>query len=180
MLTELSPRMQDYLEAILKLQDRAPVVRAGEIAADLEVSKPTVTSALKTLAEGGFVEHESYGYVRLTEKGREAASSVRRRHRLLRGFFEEVLGVSAGSAAEDACAVEHYLSKDTAERLTRFVEFIHNCPRNGADWLQHFHSYCDGDAGPGEVDCIEHCLEECVRQIRSARSGMCRKTGTPL
>jgi DtxR family Mn-dependent transcriptional regulator len=171
----LSPRMQDYLETILKLQERAPVVRAGEIAGDLDVTKPTVTSALKTLAEGGFVEHESYGYVRLTPRGREAAATVRRRHRLLRGFFEEVLGVRPADAAQDACAVEHHLCKDTAERLARFVEFVHNCPRGGADWLQRFHACCEGGPGPGETNCVENCLDQCVRDIRSARQGMCRK-----
>jgi DtxR family Mn-dependent transcriptional regulator len=175
MLAQLSPRMQDYLETILKLQDRAPVVRAGEIAAELEVSKPTVTSALKTLAEGGFVEHESYGYVRLTPRGRQVAASVRRRHRLLRGFFEEVLGVSSADAAQDACAVEHYLCKDTAERLTRFVEFVYACPRTGSDWLERFHAHCDGGTGPTEANCVDNCLEECVRGIRSARQGMRRK-----
>jgi DtxR family Mn-dependent transcriptional regulator len=175
MPVELSPRMEDYLEVILKLQDRAPVVRAGEIAGDLDVSRPTVTSALKTLAEGGFVEHESYGYVRLTARGRQVAASVRRRHRLLRGFFQEVLGVSAADAAADACAVEHYLCKDTAERLARFVEFVHNCPRSGPDWLERFHACCSDGPGPREASCAENCLEECVRAIRSARQGMCRK-----
>ena len=175
MPTQLSPRMQDYLEAILKLQEEAPVVRAGEIASDLDVSKPTVTSALRTLAERGLVEHESYGYVRLTDRGRQAAASVQRRHRLLRGFFEDVLGVSAGNASEDACAVEHYLCKDTAERLTRFVEFIQNCPRTGEDWLERFHSYCEGERGPVKAHCVENCLEECARDIQSAREGMCRK-----
>ncbi len=175
MPTRLSPRMQDYLEAILKLQERAPVVRAGEIAGDLEVSKPTVTSALKTLAEGGFVEHESYGYVRLTPRGREVASTVRRRHRLLRGFFEEVLGVSAGDAAEDACAVEHYLCKETADRLARFVEFVYNCPRAGRDWLERFHDCCEGRSTPAEANCVGNCLEECTRDIRAARQGVCPK-----
>ena len=175
MPAQLSPRMQDYLEAILKLQETAPVVRAGEIASDLDVSKPTVTSALRTLAERGLVEHESYGYVRLTDRGRQAAASVTRRHRLLRGFFQEVLGVSPGNAAEDACAVEHYLCKDTAERLARFVEFIDHCPRSGADWLEHFHSYCESGPGPVKARCVENCLERCADDIRSAREGMCRK-----
>ena len=101
MPAELSPRMEDYLEAVLALQERKPVARVGEIATALGVRRPTVTAALKTLAEGGFVEHESYGYIQLTRKGRRAAEAVSRRHALLTRFFGEVLGVPEELAAED-------------------------------------------------------------------------------
>jgi DtxR family Mn-dependent transcriptional regulator len=167
--------MEDYLEAILLLQQHKPVARVGEIARRLDVSNPTVTAALKTLAESGFIEHESYGYIQLTPKGRKTAKAVSRRHGLLRGFFEHVLGVPAGLAAEDACRVEHYISGDTVARLARFVQFIDNCPRSGPQWLEYFHCYAEGGA-KGAADpkrCAEACVERCLEEVRSHGAHTC-------
>ena len=171
----LSPRMEDYLEAILWLQEENPVARVGEVAEALDVSRPTVTAAVKALGEGGFVEHESYGYIQLTPKGRRAAERVTRRHGLLRRFFEEVLGVDAERAAEDACRVEHHMSLDTAQRLARFVEFIENCPRSGPDWLKRFQCYCEREEGAGAVgaNCPEECLKRCLDAFATSQAGMC-------
>jgi len=134
MSVQLSPRMEDYLEAVHELQRERPVARVGEIAKALGVSRPTVTAALKTLVRQGFLRHEAYGYVELTPKGHRAAEEVSRRHRLLCDFFEGILGVPADRAAEDACRVEHYISTDTLERLTRFVEYIERRPPGQRPW----------------------------------------------
>jgi len=134
MSVQLSPRMEDYLEAVHELLRERPVARVGEIAEALGVSRPTVTAAIKTLVRRGFLRHKPYGYVELTPKGGRAAEAVSRRHRLLCNFFERILGVPAGRAAEDACRVEHYISADTLDRLTRFVEYIERRPRARRPW----------------------------------------------
>jgi len=171
----VSPRMEDYLETILALLEEKPVARVTEIAEALNVSKPTVTSALRTLAEGKFVEHQTYGYIELTEKGRKAAERVDQRHRLLRRFFEHLLGVSPETAVEDACRAEHYVSRDTLERLTRFIEFIENCPRTGPDWLEHFHCFCkDGGRGSAEGGgCGPECIEKCMQELKASGGAIC-------
>ncbi len=168
MAAELSPRMEDYLEAVLVLQKAKPVARVGEIAEALGVRKPTVTAALKTLAEGGFVEHESYGYIQLTPKGRRAARAVSRRHELLTRFFAQVLGVPVEVAEDDACHVEHYISRDTLERLTRFVEFVEKCPRSGPVWLANFMAYTQERGAPdaGALPCADRCGRECLAEFR--------------
>lgn len=162
----LSPRMEDYLEAVLVIQQEHSVARVTELAEALEVSKPTVTGALKTLKEGGFVDHQSYGYVTLTDRGRRRAKAVRRHHRLLTGFFENVLGVDPGRAAEDACSAEHYISRGTLDRLASFIEFIDDCPRTGEGWLEHFQCFFRRKNGQGRPEgCDEQCRERCLQEV---------------
>lgn len=174
MAADVSSRMEDYLEAILRLQEENPVARVTEIAEALQVSKPTVSSAVKNLSEAGLVDYETYGYIQLTEEGRRAAEKVRERHGLLRRFFQDVLGVDAATAAEDACRAEHSISPDTVERLTRLIEFIAECPRTSDGWLQHFHCYCNG-GNPEAIfeECAEGCLQACREQIEAREETIC-------
>lgn len=112
---------EDCLEAILELAGSGRVVRVKDLARRLSVSRPSVVAALAALEERGLVRHERYGGVELTMKGRRLAGEVNRRHRLLQGFLEEQLGVSAATAAEDACRMEHVLSDETVRQLLGFV-----------------------------------------------------------
>lgn len=167
----VSARMEDYLEAILLLQERQPVTRAAEVAGMLGVTRPSVTAALKVLVGSGLIEHQRYGYVRLTPRGRKAAQMVSRRHVLLRGFLRDVLGMRAELAAEDACRIEHHISGDAMERLTRFVRFVGACPRCGSSWLKHLVSYCGGSRRqPSLPRCTEPCLSDCLKEVQSHRT----------
>jgi DtxR family Mn-dependent transcriptional regulator len=169
--------MEDYVEAILALQATGPVVRAGQVAEALGVSNASVTSALQNLAGGAYVDYEPYGYVRLTPKGEEAARSVRRRHRLLRRFLEDVLGLDGETAGRDACRVEHDVSGETVRRLARFVEFIEACPRCGPDWVSRFQCYAEGGIGGDPADCAEACASDWGGRLSGHERGLC--TGEP-
>lgn len=175
MSNDVSSRMEDYLEAILRVQEKNSVARVTEIADVLGVSKPTVTSALKTLGEADLVDHESYGYIQLTEKGEEAARKVRSRHRLLRHFFRDVLGVDEETATEDACQTEHYISGTTLDRLTHFIQFISDCPRTGREWLEHFQCYCHARSTDTDTSqlCSSECKTRCLTEIRNSDAGTC-------
>jgi DtxR family Mn-dependent transcriptional regulator len=164
--------MQDYLETILRLQESNPVARVTEIAEALQVSKPTVSSAVKNLADAGLVDYETYGYIQLTEEGRRAAEKVRNRHSVLRRFFQDVLGVGPETAAEDACRAEHSISPATVERLTRLIEFIEECPRTGDEWLEHFDCYCAGGETVLSESCASGCLQSCQEQIRARKAAL--------
>lgn len=115
---------EDYLEAILELGRVASPVRVTDLSEHLGVSKPSASAAAKRLAEAGWVDHERYGGIQLTEQGREHAGLVAARHGLLLRFLVEVLGVDASTAETDACQLEHFLSEETAERLRQFVAFL--------------------------------------------------------
>ena len=109
---------ENYLESILMLSKKQPYVRSIDIANDLEVSKPSVSVAMKNLRENGYIEMQSDGHITLTEKGLEIANNMFERHTLLSQWLE-MLGVSPETAAKDACKIEHVLSQETFEAFKR-------------------------------------------------------------
>lgn len=155
---EYSPSMEDYLEAIANLREERKVVRVNQIGQALEVKMPSVTSALKKLADEGLVEHERYGYVELTAKGEGIAKETIRRHRALKRFFVEALGVDQKTAEEDACKVEHIISPLSMERLVKFLEFMEACPLGEATFPKRYGYFIEHGKLPRE--CLERSVEE--------------------
>ena len=143
MITGQTASMEDYLEAIAKLADEEPEVRVTVISKRLGVKKPSVTAALRKLSEEGLVEHPRYGCVQLTHEGRRIASDVIRRHEVLFRFLSEILGLTSEIAQEDACKIEHSLSPNSLERLSKFVEFVLTSPRGEPSCLKGFNHYLE-------------------------------------
>lgn len=117
----MTQSLEDYLEMIGFLsserQDEDGAVRVTDIASRLGVSKPSVLSALKALERRGYVEHERYRGVTLTETGTRRAQEIRSRHEFLTAFLRDVVGVDQEVAEQDACKMEHILSEKTLERM---------------------------------------------------------------
>ena len=107
---------EDYLEAILVLQQKQGMVRSVDVARHLEVTKPSVCHAVATLRDGGFLTMDSDYFLHLTDVGREVAEQIYEKHR----FFTERLiaaGVDPETAEKDACRIEHVISDESFERL---------------------------------------------------------------
>ncbi len=107
---------EDYLEAILRLSEKSSEVRSVDIAAMLEVSKPSVSHAMKLLREDGYIAMDRYGTVTLLEKGAVIAKRIYERHLVLSRILEKI-GVSSETAMDDACKVEHDLSEETFDKI---------------------------------------------------------------
>ena len=107
---------EDYLEAILIIRNKKGNVRSLDVAQHLGVTKPSVSNAVKILREGGMLEMDDSKRLTLTEAGEEIAQRVYERHLLLTKMFMSI-GVSAETAEEDACRIEHDLSPETFDRL---------------------------------------------------------------
>lgn len=122
----LSMASEDYLESIYRImvdQDAFEKgIRSVDVAEQLEVSKASVNKAITTLKEHGMVEQTRYGRVTLTERGREYGKDVWHRHRTLRIFLTEGLGVDPETADAEACLMEHDLSADTMRRWCEYLE----------------------------------------------------------
>jgi len=118
----LSASLEDYLEAILRLERASRVARVSEIAGRLDVSRPSVTGALKSLASRGLVTHAPYGHVTLTEAGTAIAVEVERRHLAIRDFLTGVLGVAEAKAETAACRLEHVLEPDVLAHFVGYAE----------------------------------------------------------
>ena len=116
---------EDYLECMVRLEQegvQGEGIRSVDIAQQLNVSKASVNKAVTVLKEQGLVEQSHYGKVVLTEPGRELGQAVWYRHRLLRTFLVQELGVEFECADAEACMMEHALSEDTMRRWLNYLE----------------------------------------------------------
>lgn len=112
---------EDYLEAILILEEKNGTVHSVDIAQDLSYSKASVSVAMKKLRENGYIEMARDGSIKLLKKGREIAERIYERHRVLTDIFIH-LGVNEETAQEDACKVEHHLSVETFDKIKAYLE----------------------------------------------------------
>ena len=107
---------ENYLETILMLSKKLPVVRSVDIANELDFKKSSVSIAMKNLREGGKITVTQDGYIYLTDSGREIAEMIYERHEWLRNWLIS-LGVDSNIAAEDACKMEHDISDQTFKAI---------------------------------------------------------------
>ncbi|MGI5968053.1 MULTISPECIES: metal-dependent transcriptional regulator [Anaerotruncus] len=116
---------ENYLEAILILKNEKGLVRSIDIAQHLGFSKPSVSRAMSQFRENGYIIMDKDGWITLTNSGREIAEHIYERHRCLTEWLT-ALGVSAKTAAADACKIEHDISDETFQKLR---EHIGNSPK---------------------------------------------------
>ncbi len=116
---------ENYLETILILQKRNGTVRSIDIANELEFSKPSVSVAMKNLRNNGYIEMDKSGEIKLLPAGREIAQSVYEKHTVLKCFLN-ALGVDEQTAAEDACRIEHVISRKSFEAIKEHAQQIGN------------------------------------------------------
>lgn len=111
---------ENYLETILILSKKLPVVRAVDIANELDFKKSSVSIAMKHLREKKHITVNESGYISLTQAGREIAEMIYERHEFLSHWLEE-LGVPSKIAVADACKIEHVISKESFGAIKDFV-----------------------------------------------------------
>lgn len=111
---------ENYLEAILVLSKKLPVVRAVDIATELDFKKSSVSIAMKNLREKNMITVTDAGYIYLTESGREIAEMIYERHELFTKWLTK-LGVPQDIASEDACRLEHVLSKESFDAIKKHI-----------------------------------------------------------
>ncbi len=111
---------EDYLETILILSAKKPVVRGVDIAEALGYKKSSVSVAMKHLRENGHITVTSEGYIYLTDSGLKIAEMIYERHQLLSSWLI-YLGVDEETALNDACRIEHDLSPQSFEKLKEHI-----------------------------------------------------------
>lgn len=112
---------ENYLETILILSQRIPHVRAVDIAAEMNFSKPSVSVAMKNLRSKDLISIDNYGFITLTQAGLEIANAIYERHTVLSNWLIS-MGVAPDVAAADACKMEHQISNESFQALKQYIE----------------------------------------------------------
>ena len=118
----LSQSIEDYLEAIYVLKLENKKVGVKKIAGFLNISLPSVTGQTNRLKEKGLIYKEKYGEIILTKKGENVAKETYSKHLAIFNFLHNILKVKKDIALKEACAIEHSMSKNTAQKLKQFMK----------------------------------------------------------
>lgn len=112
---------ENYLETILILSNKLPVVRSVDVANELDFKKSSVSIAMKNLKSNGHITVTDAGFIYLTESGREIAEKVYERHRFISSWLIS-LGVPEDIATEDACKMEHIISSESYAAIKDYIK----------------------------------------------------------
>ena len=119
-MTHINESAENYLETMLILSKKLPVVRAVDISEELGFKKSSVSVAMKNLRERNYILVNKSGFITLTEEGGAIANMILERHELLTSWLVS-LGVDEKTAAEDACKMEHVISQQSFDAMKRHV-----------------------------------------------------------
>ena len=122
--TKTNESAENYLETILILSHKLPVVRSVDIANYMDFKKSSVSIAMKNLREKNHITMTDAGYIYLTESGMHIAEMIYERHQVITQIFE-ALGVDPDTSEKDACKIEHDLSIETFDAIRRHVQEHH-------------------------------------------------------
>lgn len=132
-------RVEDYLETIFQVVKRKKFAQAKDIVENLGVKHSSVTEMFQKMKEKGYINYEKYSGVTLTEKGEAIALEIHRKLQILTDFLI-ILDINEQTAEEEAFKIQHSMSKNTTEKLIRFVEFVQKSRKSGG-WIDHLDYY---------------------------------------
>lgn len=110
---------ENYLETILILSHKLPVVRSVDISNELGFKKSSVSVAMKNLREKKYITVTDAGFIYLTDEGKKIASVIYERHEFISKWLIS-LGVDEQVATEDACRIEHVISAESFSAIKEY------------------------------------------------------------
>ena len=124
----LSSGLEDYIEAIYIADINKTQLKGAELARKLNISRASVSEALSKLVSRGLIQYESYGVIRLTDKGKAEAVRVYHKHNVLKEFFEKILSLDSDSAEAIGCKIEHIVSEEVLVRIRQYTLYCERHP----------------------------------------------------
>ncbi len=118
---KIQQSQENYLETIYMLKKKTGFVRSVDVAHELEFTKASVSVAMKSLREAGYVTVDADGGISLTDMGLEIAKSMYERHELIADVLIS-LGVSEQTAYDDSCKIEHVISEETFIKIKEYLQ----------------------------------------------------------
>jgi len=123
-----TPKTEEYLEAIYKMEQVEPPVRPSRVAEQLQVTPASVAEMLKRMAKNGLIERGKDASISLTDAGKQAAALLVRKHRLSERFLTDVLGMPWDKVHDEACKLEHAFSDEVEDGLNKLLQNPRTCP----------------------------------------------------
>lgn len=123
---KLTNSQEEYLKTIYLLEKNNKKVRVTDIALKLKITKPSVNKAINTLKNMGVINYKAYGNITLTEEGQNYAVEIIRKQDILKMFLIEILNIEKQQAEEEAKAMKHAISEETAQKLNKYITQIMN------------------------------------------------------
>ncbi len=120
--------VEDYLQEIYNLLEEGKPVIGARLAERVRVSAPTASATLQRMQRDGLVVADDHKDIHLTDKGREAAESIKRRHYLTERLLVDILGLDWAAAHQEAHRIEHAVSPLVEERISALLGNPATCP----------------------------------------------------
>jgi len=168
MIENISPKLEDYLEAIYLIEQEKRVARPRDICRKRKVAKSTVTAALQSLSDKGLINYQPYEVITLTETGRSKAGQIFARRRIVEDFLREVLGLKRQKAAETACDMEHSVDTEVLQRFVCFLAFFKQRSGHGTQWLGEFRRFLDKAV---DASSCEQCVRDYMNEFGNKTPG---------
>jgi DtxR family transcriptional regulator, Mn-dependent transcriptional regulator len=128
MQLSLSQEAEEYIEMIYKLQKRNGMAKTKELSEIMHVVPGSITNTIEHLESHGLVTHEPYRGVKLTKGGEKIALDIIRRHRLAECLLSDILKAEWSTIHEEACRLEHALTKNLTDLLEERLGHPKVCP----------------------------------------------------
>jgi DtxR family transcriptional regulator, Mn-dependent transcriptional regulator len=119
---------EEYLQIMFWLEEAGLPINGANIARAMQLSPPTVHEMIGRLEGDGYVERADDKSLTFTEKGRQEAEAISRRHRLIERFLTDVLGIPWDEVHEEAERLEHAMSPVLEERMLAAIGDAKTCP----------------------------------------------------
>ncbi len=126
--SRLSESVEEYLEAIYKLGCDGERVTVSALAAQLQLSAPSVSQMITRLHEQGLLERDDTNAISLTDQGVRQGARLVRRHRLSERLLFNYLHLPWERVHDEACRLEHAWSDESEEHLVAQLERPETCP----------------------------------------------------
>ncbi|MEW6750051.1 MAG: metal-dependent transcriptional regulator [Candidatus Latescibacterota bacterium] len=157
---ELTHSAAHYLMAVHQLRREHGYARVSDVAKHLQITKGSVSAAMKQLKERGYVQEDHNRFLELTADGCKVVQEVEATRLVVQKFLTEGLGMDEDDARIDACKVEHLLSSDARVRLVCFLRSLFSGERVSEAFLDRFRSKAL-DCRHGDVSACRLCDDFC-------------------
>lgn len=131
---KLTNSQEEYLKTIYLLEKNSRKVRVTDIALKLKITKPSVNKAINLLKDMELIHYKAYGNITLTKEGKNYAIEVIKKQDILKMFLVEILSIEEQQAEEEAIAMKHAISEQTAKKLNQYITQIMNLGELNCDY----------------------------------------------